>query len=81
MCTCGIAMATQQATPATHSSACSVFGETPSEPGAAVAAAPACERHATRRAAGAAAAISGSIVTTQKMPIADMRRAPAVGRR
>ena len=41
MCTCGIAMATQQATPATHSSAISVLGDTPSVPRAPLDAAPA----------------------------------------
>jgi hypothetical protein len=32
MWTCGIAMATQQPTPAIHSSTISVFDDTPSEP-------------------------------------------------
>ena len=67
MCTCGIDMATQHARPATHSSAVMAFGEMPSDPRAAVAAAPIWSRAWTdglRRSVST----KGTIVTTQKTP-------------
>ena len=79
MCTCGIDMATQQATPATHSSACSAAGEKPSgrsDTEAATGAPEACggtsDAGVMDRAAdggrGRSTNASGSIATRQKMP-------------
>ena len=85
MWTCGIDIATQHATPATHSSACSAAGEKPSgrSDGAAATggpcAAPSVRRD--RRPVGAAAgrSASGSIATSAENADADVGRAPADG--
>ncbi len=69
MCTCGIAMATQHAMPATHSKAISVFGEMPSRPCAWAAIVPATfmSCRGARRRSGRIA--SGSMVTAHSTPI------------
>ncbi len=77
MCTCGIDIATQQATPATHSSACSAFGAQPERPrgagdaaGGADAAAGGMARGGRRRRRSTSA--SGSIVARQNDADADV---------
>ncbi len=66
MCTCGIAIATQQAMPAIASSPCSVFGLSPSVPRTCVTTpGAACSTGVGRRIIR----ISGIIVTMQKMPM------------
>ena len=69
MCTCGIDIATQQATPASARSHCSAGAERPSVPGAAKPAAP--PRRLLMRAAarGASVSASGTIVATQNRPM------------
>ena len=78
MCTCGIDIATQQATPATHSSTMRVFGDRPSDAGVPRGAV-AGDRIACRRPDGAAPRASGSIVTAQNTPMPTwVARQPAV---
>ena len=76
MCTCGIDIATQHATPATHSSACSAPGDRPSgrdvsRAGAVdTALAPAADRRpATIGGRRRNTSASGSIVSTQNTPM------------
>jgi len=67
MCTCGIAIATQQAMPAKARTACSALGERPS---GVVAAPPAAAgRAGSAGARGRSMRASGSIVTTHTAPI------------
>ena len=70
MWTCGIDIATQQATPASTSSAMSVFGDRPSGRVAADAASALCVTGASRAAARGAAAEARAAASppAQKMP-------------
>ena len=77
MCTCGIDIATQHATPAMHSSVCSAAGDSPSGRSAR-----GClrRRAARRRASGGrrrSTSASGSIVDQAEQPDAQIGLAPA----
>ena len=71
MCTCGIDIATQQATPATQSSACAAFIDRPNGRSDGVAGAGAAGATATSAGGGRGACSSASsgIVRAQKMPM------------
>ena len=79
MWTCGIDMATQQATPAMQSSTISVLGEIPSEASATAAGPPVRRTLLHGRAAAHQHHQRQDVLTRQKHADRDMRGAPAVG--